>query len=108
MRNAWVCGGVMLAAWAGCASDDQFDGGEASVERKSLPACKTKKHDKRRPKEKDCYTTTVVGPTGGVVEHPGGAILTVPAGALDSDVVISVLDQGASGPAGTQMFSPVF
>src|SRR6188768_858050 len=113
MRFSWAVVGMVVAC-AGCALDELESGGgddgDAVAARKTVPACKTKKHDKTKVngKEKNCSTTTQIGPTGGVVEHPGGATLTIPAGAVDGDVAISVVDEGAPGPDGTQMFSPVF
>ena len=111
MQKAWVVVVGLAEVCAGCALDEQLDDGgdeDVAIAKKALPACKTKKKDKPKKKESDCYTTTSVGATGGVVEHPGGVTLSVPAGALDHDVAISVRDEGAPGPAGTQMFSPVF
>ena len=104
MQRAWLVVG-MVAVCAGCALDEQLDDVAA---RKSLKPCKGKKHDKPRLHEPPCFTTTSVGATGGVVEHPNGVTLSVPAGALDHDVAISVLDEGAPGPENTTMFSPVF
>ncbi len=109
MRRAWAWLGV-VAACAGCALDEQRDdgGSDVAVARKKLRECKSKKHEKPKKHEPPCYTTTTVGATGGVVEHPHGVTLSVPAGALDHDVAISVLDEGAAGPDNTTMYSPVF
>jgi hypothetical protein len=51
--------------------------------------------------------TQTVGAAGGSVQAPG-AVLTIPAGALASDVVISVTPDAASVPPEYTAFSPVF
>src|SRR6476469_1235383 len=102
MKRAWLWVSVMVTC-AGCALDEQLDdgGGDVAVARKTLERCKSKKHEKPKKHEPPCFTTTTVGSTGGVIEHPNGVTLSVPAGALDHDVAISVLDEGAPGPDNT-------
>ena len=66
---------MAVAACAGCAFDERLDDGsdgDVAVAKKTQKACKAKKHDKLKPKERDCYTTTVVGATGGALGGMGG------------------------------------
>jgi hypothetical protein len=51
--------------------------------------------------------TQTVGAAGGTVQTPG-AVLTIPAGALSSNVVISVTPDAASVPPEFTAFSPVY
>jgi hypothetical protein len=99
---ALACGG------AGCAFDETFDDDDDVVAKKDTPVCKDKRDKKKPPKKDKCKLAVTVGATGGTIDHPDGASLTIPAGALDHDVQITVRDDGAPGPAGTTMFSPVF
>jgi hypothetical protein len=56
----------------------------------------------------DAPTSSVIGQDGGSVSTPGGASVTIPAGALTASLTVTVTPSSAPGPSGTTMVGPQY
>jgi hypothetical protein len=101
-RRVWaLLAGVSLTACSSTNANDTPKTGDGSSDA-SVMGLDAGSSDATQP-----AVTQTVGAAGGTVQTPG-AVLTIPAGALSSNVVISVTPDAASVPPEFTAFSPVY